>query len=579
MSLQLNGIGVSKGTALGRAIVIQRGQVEVAQYSVTNSAIIREQNRLRKAIEIARQQLGRIRDNMPTSLPADISSFIDSHMLMLDDPALTSVPLQLIAQQNCNAEWALKLQYDSLIRAFDEIDDEYLKTRVDDIRYVVNRLQRTLIEEASISDIVGEDDLSKRIIVADDLSPTDIVQMHQKSVRGFITEFGGPLSHVSILARSLQIPAIAGMHNAHNLLQPGEEVIIDGDLGIAIAKPTPKILTWYRQRTRAFRRKQRDLQSIKDEPAITKDGQRIQLQANIELPEDIRAARKFGCDGIGLFRTEYLYINRPEQPSEDEQFRAYRQAIRAMKGKPVTIRTFDLGADKQVDSGRTESPVQTNPALGLRAVRLCLREQEMFITQLKAIIRASKWGNVRIVIPMISNLQELQQVLALIGDIKKEFDRNNIRYADFIPVGIMIEVPATAIAADAFARHCDFLSIGTNDLIPYTLAIDRVDDTVNYLYDPMHPAVLHLIKLTIDAGRKAGIPVSMCGEMAGDSYFTRLLLGLGLDELSMQPSTLLEVKSIINKTDKGALKRQTEKILRAKDTTLSHGYLDELNKQ
>ncbi|TNF98870.1 MAG: phosphoenolpyruvate--protein phosphotransferase, partial [Gammaproteobacteria bacterium] len=505
-------------------------------------------------------------------------SFIDAHMLMLDDPALTSIPLQIIQQQHCNAEWALKQQYDSLIRAFEEIDDEYLKTRVDDIRYVVNRLQRILIEEASISDIVGEDDLSKRIIVADDLSPADTVLMHQKGIRGFITEFGGPLSHVSILARSLRIPAISGMRNAHNLLQPDEEIIIDGDLGVAIAKPTPKILTWYRQKKRAFRRKQRDLESIKEQPAVTMDGQHIDLQANVELPEDIRAARKFGCDGIGLFRTEYLYINRPDPPSEDEQFRAYRQAIRAMKGKPVTIRTFDLGADKQVDSGGTDSPLPTNPALGLRAVRLCLKEHDMFHSQLKAIIRASAWGEVRIVIPMISHLQELQLVQSHIAGIKKEFDRKNIRYSDSIPIGIMIEVPAAAIAANVFARHCDFLSIGTNDLIQYTLAIDRVDDSVNYLYDPMHPAVLHLIKVTIDAGRKAGIPVSMCGEMAGDIYFTRLLLGLGLNEFSMQPSTLLEVKSIINSTDKGTLKRQTDRILRAKDTGLSHSYLNELNK-
>jgi phosphotransferase system enzyme I (PtsI) len=560
MSVTLSGVGVSRGVAIGKVHLLQRGQLEIPEYVVPPKFVEDEVARLETAVRTARAQLKAIRKHIPDSTPADISSFIDAHLLMLEDGMICEEPVKLIRDQQCNAEWALKQQRDSVVAVFDEMDDPYLRTRRDDIDHVINRVQSLLLDESSHSTDL-DSRLKGSILVADDLTPADTVLMQHYGVAGFITEFGGPTSHTSILARGLGVPAIVGMRNARRYLNDNEEVIIDGHGGSLIAEADESILRHYKRRQREEKRRIKELKALKGKPAITLDGKTIKLHANIELPEDIPAVKKAAADGVGLYRTEFLYMNRADTPDEEEQYRAYRHVVKSLKGAPITIRTFDLGADKQVDGITNGKPLGSNPALGLRAVRLCLRDTALFMPQLRAILRASAHGPVRIMIPMLSNLAELQQVKHLIDEAKLELDRQGIAYGDKVLIGGMIEVPAAAIAANHFAKHLDFLSIGTNDLIQYTLAIDRIDDEVNYLYDPVHPAVLQLIHMTIRAADKAGIPVSMCGEMAGDPRLTRLLLGLGLREFSMHPSVLLEIKRIINNSDTSMLEKPARKTI------------------
>jgi len=554
MSLALSGTGVSRGIALGKAHILHRGQIEIPEYVVPKEFVNDEISRLKEALLTASTQLKAIRKHIPQNTPADIGSFIDAHLLMIQDSMLSDEPIRMIQQQQCNAEWALKQQRDMLVQVFDAMDDPYLRTRKDDIDHVVNRVLGLLLDEsAHASDVDSR--LKGAILIADDLSPADTVLMQHFGIAGFITEFGGPTSHTSILARSLGVPAIVGLHNARRFLKENESIIIDGRVGTVLADTDESTAKYYRRRQRKEKKRLNELKELKGKPAITSDAQVIRLHANIELPEDIPAVRKVAAEGIGLYRTEFLYMNRDDFPSEDEQYTVYKNVIKALRGAPVTIRTFDLGADKQVDGATSSKQAGTNPALGLRAVRLCLRDTEMFMPQLRAILRASAHGPVRIMIPMLSNLTELHQVKQLIDDAKLELDREGKTYADVIPIGGMIEVPAAALAANQFAKQLDFLSIGTNDLIQYTLAIDRIDDEVSYLYEPLHPAVLQLINMSIRAANKEKIPISMCGEMAGDPYFTRLLLGLGLREFSMHPSALLEIKRIVNSSDT----RQCEK--------------------
>jgi len=560
MSLVLSGTGVSRGIALGKAHILRRGQIEIPEYVVPKNFVNDEINRLKKALVTAAAQLKAIRKHIPVNTPADIGSFIDAHLLMIQDSMLSAEPINTIRQQQCNAEWALKQQRDTLVEVFDAMDDPYLRTRKDDIDHVVNRVLGLLLDEsAHASDVDSR--LKGAILIADDLSPADTVLMQHFGIAGFVTEFGGPTSHTSILARGLGVPAIVGLHNARNFIHENEDIIIDGRAGVVLADAGKNTEKYYRRRQREEKKRINELKELKGKPAITSDKQSIKLHANIELPEDIPAVRKVAAEGIGLYRTEFLYMNRDDFPSEQEQYTVYRKVVKALKGAPVTIRTFDLGADKQVDGAASNKQAGTNPALGLRAVRLCLRDIEMFMPQLRAILRASAHGPVRIMIPMLSNLTELHQVKQLIDDAKLELDREGKSYADHIPIGGMIEVPAAALAANQFARQLDFLSIGTNDLIQYTLAIDRIDDEVGYLYEPLHPGVLQLIHMSIRAANKAKIPISMCGEMAGDPYFTRLLLGLGLREFSMHPSALLEVKRIVNSSNTRELEKPARKTL------------------
>lgn len=576
MTMSLTGLGVSRGIAIGRAHLIQRGQPDIVEYCIPASNIDEEVARYEHALATARQQLRGIRDQIPAEIAREIAAFIDTHLLMLDDTLLATSPVERIRTQGCNAEWALSQQRDDVVRAFDEMDDPYLRTRRDDIDHVVNRILRILLAEEPHPPELTRGQLRGQIIIADDLTPADTVLMKSHGVAAFVTEFGGPLSHTAILARSLQIPAVVGTHSARRAIRNGETLIIDGLHGVIIADPDRATLAWYVKQQKAERKRRSELAKLHDARAVTTDGKAINLFANIELPEDMRAVHKMRAEGIGLYRTEFLYMNRADSPDEQEQFNDYRRVLKSMKGKPVYIRTLDLGADKQVDSGTV--PSKTNPALGLRAIRLCLKEPELFRPQLRALLRASAYGQLRIMFPMLSNTQELFQVLAIVDDCKRELTDQGIKFNPRVPLGAVVEVPAVAIIAHIFARLLDFLTIGTNDLIQYTLAADRVDDEVNYLYDPLHPALLRLIHGTLKAGRRANIPVAMCGEMAGDPRLTRLLLGMGLTDFSMQPSALLEIKRVVLDSDTAKLRRLAARVLRASHHDEIHDLVDRSNR-
>ncbi len=570
MTFSLHGIGVSRGYAIGRTYLLQRNQMEIAEYAIPDAIIEDEIRRFLNSLDIARKQLQEIRQQIPPTTPGDLTAFIDTHLLMLQDVTFTEAPVQLIRTRKCNAEWALKIQRDLLVQVFEQMDDPYLRTRKDDVDHVVRRVQRILVTEDPAS--AGNPDyaepsasrLEGRVIVADDLTPADTILMQHQGVQAFVTEYGGPLSHTAILARSLGIPAVVGARNARAWLGHDEPVIVDGRQGAILVGLDERILRYYRHKQQQERREQRELSKLKGKPAITRDGMTIGLYANIEQPEDATAVRDVAADGVGLYRTEFLFMNRTEAPDEEEHLASYLHVIKVLDGSPVTIRTADLGADKQVDGGRG-GPVSTNPALGLRAIRMCLKDLAMFRPQLRAILRASAFGPVRMMIPMLSTIQEVFQVLRLVAETRQELRDRGLAFDEKLPIGGMIEVPAAAVCAPQFAHYLDFLSIGTNDLIQYTLAIDRVDDEINYLYDPLHPAVLMLIHNTIRAGHKAGIPVSLCGEMAGDPRYTRLLLGLGLTEFSMHPTGLLEIKRAVQNSHVGELSEAVRHLLRTTD--------------
>jgi len=580
MTLAFTGIGSggARKIAIGEAHVLLRGQVEIIPVEVPEHEIEQEAERFREAVRAARQHLGEVRGQIPPDTPTDIAAFIDTHILMLEDSAIAEGPIELIRELHCCAEWALQVRRDELVRVFDAMDDPYLRTRKDDVDHVVQQIQKALL-----SRYAGEEAhdmaLQGRIILAQDLTPADTILMRHQGIAGFVTEFGSPMSHTAILARSLGIPAVVGVRQATQYLHHGELLVVDGETGVVLADVDSVTLGHVRQRIAAQQAAALELRSLVDQPAVSRDGQAIALLANIELSEDIAATRDSGAQGVGLYRTEFLYMNRTSVPDEEEHLRAYREVLQGLDGIPITIRTLDLGADKPLD-GPCALPNHAvcNPALGLRAIRLCLKEPRLFKPQLRAILRASMFGPVRLMLPMLSNLRELLEVKALIEETKQELEREGIGFAPNMPVGGMIEVPAAALSADSFARHLDFLSIGTNDLIQYALAIDRVDDEVNYLYDPLHPAVLRLIKMTIDAADAAGIPVSMCGEMAGDPRYTRLLLGMGLRELSMQPGSLPEIKAIVRNCDLARARALVQELMQHLDYETPERVVEELNR-
>ena len=558
--LTLHGAGIGKGITIGTAFVLQKPSLDIPEYTISDDEVESEIKRFQQAIHAARLQLQSIRDHIPDNAPSESVLFIDAHLLMLDDPLIAKDPIKTIREEQINAELALQKHAESLVRAFEQMEDPYLRDKKTDINQVVSRIQQNLLDvhHENIDRIV--EGLEDKIVITTDLTPAETVLLKHHKMGAFITDFGGPISHTAILARGLKIPAIVGLHGATRYIRQGETLIVDGKRGTVMLSPDADILRAYQDRWAWIQRGQRELETLRTSEAVTKDGQLIQLMANIELPEDIEVTKRAYADGVGLYRTEYLFMNRQEPPTESEQFAVYKRVINALKGT-VTIRTLDLGADKQVDGGRANPESATNPALGLRAVRLCLHEPNLFKPQLRAILRASAYGPISLMIPMVSSLDELEQVLDLIGETKRALRKEGHAFNDKIPIGAMIEVPAAAISADLFAARLDFLSIGTNDLIQYTLAIDRVNDAVNYLYDPLHPSVLRLIKMTIDAGAKAGVPVAMCGEMAGESKYTKLLLGLGLRNFSMEPDSILEIKKIIRNTDVSSLSDSIHKVM------------------
>ena len=565
-SFALHGIPVSRGIAIGRAHLLKPAALDVKHYLVAEEQVEAEVLRLSSAITSVHQELQTIWKELPPDAPSELGAFIDVHALILSDPIISEQPLEIIRNRHYNAEWALLTQIDELSAQFDEIEDAYLRERKNDILQVGERILKVLTGTASTLQKSSDDEsaMSHMIVVAHDISPADMLQFRDRAFVGFVTDLGGQNSHTAIVARSLDIPAAVGMANASLLISQDDWVIIDGDAGIVIVDPAPIVLEQYRESQARLLRERKKLGKLKKTPAITKDGTPIHLLANIELPEDCGGALEAGATGVGLFRSEFLFMGRTghgrKLPSEDEQFESYRKVVLAMKGRPVTIRTLDVGADKPLDK---DEETALNPALGLRAIRYCLAEPQMFLTQLRAILRASAFGPIHLLIPMLSHAFEIDQSLLMIEQAKAQLREAKKKFDAGIKIGAMIEIPAAALTLPLFIKRLDFLSIGTNDLIQYTLAIDRVDHEVAHLYNPLHPAVLYLLSTTIAAGARAGIPVAVCGETAGDVKLTRLLLGMGLREFSMHPAQLLAVKQEILNADLGLIEPQAKKILRS----------------
>ncbi len=572
-SFTLHGSGVSGGIAIGHAHLISSARLEVAHYEIQVADIDDEIARFDTAVAQVRGELAGLKAGIPSTAPTEMGAFLNLHQMILDDSSMSTVPRELIRSRHCNAEWALVQQMDMLVGQFEEIEDQYLRERKNDVMQVVERVLMALIGHPGHAPAMRSDE-KELVVVAHDLSPADMILFKQHQFAGFVTDLGGVTSHTAILARSLNIPAIVGLHHARQLIREDELIIVDGVEGVLIVNPDKQVLTEYQLKKRQLDLEQQKLKRLRTTPAATLDGAAIELHANIELPQDMDKVLESGATGIGLFRSEFLFLNRSDLPGEDEQFEAYREVASAMNGQPVTIRTLDLGADKTAHGVEMSGP---NPALGLRAIRLCLAEPQMFLAQLRAILRASHYGKIKLLVPMLAHVHEIDQSLKMIAQAKAMLDEQGVPYDRAIPVGGMIEVPAAALSIGMFARRLDFLSIGTNDLIQYTLAIDRTDDTVSHLYDPLHPAVLHLVAHTIRSAHKAGVPVAVCGEMAGDVHLTRLLLGFGLRQFSMHPAQLPAIKQQILRSSVPAIEVTAAKILKTDDPAKARALLARLN--
>lgn len=573
MSFSIHGVGVSNGIAIGHAHLVSHALLEVVHYQVPENLIEQEIARFDQAINTVKLDLETVKAQLPSKSPAELAAFINTHLMILNDHTLAEDPKLTIKNEQCNAEWAIKQQMESIVEQFDQIQDEYLRERKHDVVQVVERIIKVLLGRPSQVPVLEKE--KAIILVAHDISPADAIQFKQHQFAAFVTDVGGATSHTAILARSLNIPSIVALQRARALIRDGELLIVDGTQGVVIVNPDKDTLAEYKLKQEQWQIEQQKLKRIKLTKAVTLDGTAIDLFANIEVPDDVVQVKASGANGIGLYRTEFLFMNRREAPTEEEQFEAYKAVAEAMDGKPVTIRTLDLGADKQINPETERSC--TNPALGLRAIRLCLAEPQMFHIQLRALLRASAFGNIKILIPMLSSLTELRQTLLLLERAKQSLRLEKIEFNNDIEVGGMIEIPAAALCAEAFAKELDFLSIGTNDLIQYSLAIDRTDDTVSHLYNPLHPAILQLIEITLKAGQKLGKKVSICGEMAGDSKLTRLLLGLGLRQFSMHPSHILSVKHQVLQSDLVKLVPTARKILSNQDSDKIEPLIQKMN--
>ena len=576
MTFALHGLAVSSGIAIGRAHLVSHATLEVAHYQVREKEVAAEIERFDAAVCAVRADLQTLHgEAVQPGTPSEVAAFVGIHAMILDDPLLSETPKDLIRERRCNAEWALVQQMEQLVSQFEEIEDGYLRERKHDVVQVAERVLKALMGKArKISRRGRDDDL---IIVAHDLSPADTIQFKKLKIGGFVTDLGGATSHTAIVARSLAIPAVVGLHHARPLVREDDLLIVDGARGVLIVQPDERVLEEYRLRKREFELERTKLKRLKTARSATLDGEEVALYANIELPQDIEQVKEVAADGIGLFRTEFLFMNRDSLPDEEEQFDAYRAVARAMAGRPVTIRTLDIGADKTTSTMSGSERQAPNPALGLRAIRYCLAEPQMFLTQLRAILRASHYGKVRILVPMLAHAVEIEQTLAMIEQAKSQLREARQKFDEEIKVGGMIEIPAAALALGPFVKRLQFLSLGTNDLIQYTLAIDRTDEAVAHLYDPLHPAVLRLIAQTIAAGSRMDVPVAVCGEMAGDPVMTRLLIGMGLRQFSMHPSQILEVKQQVVMADADQLTQRVGRLLKYDDPDKLREQVERLN--
>jgi len=571
-SFNIHGVPVSNGIAIGKAHLISNALLEVIHYQLDKNEVPNEIKRLSLAMNEVRKDLLKIKKQLKKNSSDEFSAFIDTHLMILTDKNFSEKPKKIISKDSCNAEWALKKQMDFFVSKFEQIEDEYIKERKNDVIQVVERILKVLLGHPSQNSHITKG--SSAILVARDISPADALQFKKHQYAAFLTDMGGSTSHTAILARSLNIPSIVALQNARDLIKNNEQIIVDGNQGIVIINPSEDILKQYQVRQNIWGIEQKKLSKIKNIQSKTLNNEKIELLANIEVPGDIQSVKDNKASGIGLFRTEFLFMNRKDLPNEEEQFEIYKSVAISMKDKTVVIRTLDSGADKLTSADTT---ISANPALGLRAIRLCLSEPQLFNIQLRAILRASKFGKIKILIPMLSSLSELRQTKLLIDRAKKSLTNQKILYNNNIKIGGMIEVPAVAINAELFAQELDFLSIGTNDLIQYTLAIDRTDDRVSHLYNPLHPAILKLISMTIKAGKKYNKQVSICGEMAGDSKLTKLLLGMGLRHFSMHPSRILSVKKQVLNSNTQKLIPWSTKILKSKESENIETFIHKMN--
>ena len=575
MSIQVFGLPVSRGVAIGRAVLVASSRVDVAHYYVEAGMIEAEVRRLRAARDLVVEELTALKGDVPEDAHDELVALLDVHLMLLQDESLAEATRQWIVERHYNAEWALSSQLEVIARQFDEMEDEYLRDRKADLEQVVERVITALGRLGGDSfddppppgqrDFAGEDPL---VLVANDIAPADMLKFRRSVFTGFVTDVGGRNSHTAIVARSMDIPAVVGAREASRIVNQDDWIIIDGDAGVVIVNPSPIVLEEYRFRQRQVELERARLDRLRHTPAVTLDGHPIELLANIELPSDAQAVLDAGAVGVGLFRSEFLFMNRAGRlPGEEEQYEAYSKVVKSLAGLPVTIRTVDIGADKQLD--RTPQQMERNdynlnPALGLRAIRWSLSEPEMFGEQLRAILRASVHGKVRLLVPMVAQLREVRLLLEAIERAKAQLRARGQAYLD-VAIGAMIEVPAAALMLPFLLKHFDFVSIGTNDLIQYTLAIDRADEAVSHLYDPWHPAVLQLISQTIAKANELGKDVCVCGEMAGDPAFTELLLGMGLRSFSMHPTQVSSIKKRILRVDSKVWSKHVALICESED--------------
>jgi phosphotransferase system enzyme I (PtsI) len=573
VSFTLHGLPVSGGIAIGHAHLVSNTSLEVAHYVLPKPLVNEEVSRLDDALETTRRELSALRQQRPQQAAAEFDAFLDLHLMILGDEHISRAAREMVLREHCNAEWALKSQMDELVKQFEAFEDTYLRERKTDVMQVVERVLKALNGQSGHVPPSTKHDV-EMILVAHDVSPADLIQLKPHQFTGILTDLGGATSHTSIVARSLNTPCVVGLHHARELIKDHDMLIVDGAQGVVIVGPDKHLLDEYKLRKSQWELERQKLKRLKTAHADTLDGTHIELHANIEMPNDLTDVKENGATGIGLFRSEFLFLNRDNLPDEEEQFKAYREVIEGMDGLPVTIRTFDLGADKQLKGAVR---VASNPALGLRAIRLCLAEPQLFRTQLRAMLRASAYGSLKILVPMLSGATEINQTLNFIDGVKQSLANEGIAYDPNVKIGGMIEIPAAALALNVFIKKLDFLSIGTNDLIQYTLAIDRTDEEVAHLYDPLHPAVLQLLALVISGANKAGVPVSVCGEMAGELAYTRLLLGLGLRQFSMHPAQLLGTKQRVLTTSLAEIAPLVQKIMRADDPMKIRDLLDRLN--